>query len=154
MNPEYEKRLEAAIDRELKGLPELAAPSALQQRVMTAIRQGAAAPWYRRSWQYWPASLQWGSLAFLLTSFGALIFAGWDLSRAADVAAIRAEFGGFFTGVSAVWSILHALLAAVVLVAKHLGTWFMVGCGLALALGYAIAVGLGTACVRLAYARR
>ena len=64
------------------------------------------------------------------------------------------EFGGFFTGVSAVWSILHALLAAVVLVAKHLGTWFMVGCGLALALGYAIAVGLGTACVRLAYARR
>ncbi len=151
---EYEKQLETAIDRELRGLPELQAPAALQQRVLAAIRLGATAPWYRRSWEYWPVALRWGSLAFLLAFFGAVVFAGWELSRAAGFAAVRSELAGLFSGVSAVWNTVHALLAAVALVAKHLGTPFIVGCGVALAVGYAICVGLGTAFVRLAYARR
>ena len=58
MNPDYDKQLEAAISRELKALPELAAPAALASRVMAAIEQRARVPWYRRSWQTWPVALR------------------------------------------------------------------------------------------------
>ena len=37
MNPDYDKQLEAAISRELKAMPELAAPGGLANRVMRVI---------------------------------------------------------------------------------------------------------------------
>jgi hypothetical protein len=37
---------------------------------------------------------------------------------------------------------------------QSLGTGFIAGCLAAAALGYAMCVGLGTVCVRLAFARR
>ena len=58
MNSEYEKRLEAEIERELKGLPELTAPGTLVSRVMAAIEQRADRPWYRQPWQAWPVALR------------------------------------------------------------------------------------------------
>ena len=39
MNPEYERKLEAEVNRELQSLPQLSAPSTLISRVLTAIEQ-------------------------------------------------------------------------------------------------------------------
>jgi len=154
MNPEYEKNLERQIDRALKQLPDLTAPGHLLPRVMNTIARRQALPWYQQPWPMWPAALRVCTLIFLLASCGALCVAGWQLTRAAGFSAASQELAQTFSGVTALWNAVNVLLAAVVLVAKHLGTAFIVGCGVALAFGYAICVGLGTACVRLAYARR
>jgi len=72
MNSDYEKRLEAEIDRELKALPELRAPTTLLVRVRSAVAQRAAVPWYRQSWQMWPMIWRVTAMAVLLASFGGL----------------------------------------------------------------------------------
>jgi hypothetical protein len=154
MKPQYEKNLEAQIDRALKGLPDLMAPSGLLPRVLQTIARRHSLPWYRQPWQMWPPALRLVTMVFLLASCGALCAACWQLTRAAGFSVASQEVAQTFSGVTAIWNALNVLLSALVLVVKHFGTLFMIGCGLALALGYAICVGLGTACVRLAYARR
>ena len=42
MNSDYERNLEAQIDRELRALPDLRAPAALHSRVMAAIERKAS----------------------------------------------------------------------------------------------------------------
>lgn len=154
MNPEHEKNLEAQIDRVLKGLPELSAPRTLLPRVLQTIARRHSLPWYQQPWQMWPAALRVTAMVFLLASCGALCAACWQLTRAAGFSAASQELAQTFSGLSGLWNAVNVLLSALVLVLKHLGTLFIVGCGVALAFGYAICLGLGTACVRLAYARR
>lgn len=154
MNSDYQKELELEIDRELKQLPDLEAPATLVVRVMQAVRQRQALPWYRQPWQNWPVALRIAALVLLSSLFGGLCIASWQLSRAAGMSATMQEIGGLFSGVAIVWNIISVLLGAVVVVIKHLGTGFMVSCVLIVALGYALCLGLGTACVRLALARK
>jgi predicted lysophospholipase L1 biosynthesis ABC-type transport system permease subunit len=154
MDWDDQQRLEVEIDRELKRLPELVAPQKLAHRVMAAIAQRRALPWYRQPWQVWPAPLRIGALVFLLGSFGGLCFASWELTRAAGFTAAMQEVGQLFSWVTAIWSALNALALAAVLIVKHLGTGFMAAIAAAMAFGYAICLGLGTAVVRLALAQR
>jgi len=154
MNPDYEKHIEAQIDRALKGLPDLPAPGYLLPRVMERIARQNCLPWYRQPWQAWPIALRFATLTFLLVSCGALCVGCWQLTRAAGFTAVTQEIGQTFSFVTAIWNTLNVLLTALVLVLKHFGTTFIVACCAAIAFGYAICVGLGTACVRLAYSRR
>jgi hypothetical protein len=154
MNPEYEKHLEQQIDRTLKQLPDLAAPRHLLPSVLQTIARRHALPWHRQPWQMWPVALRVCTLVCLLAACGALCVACWQLTRAAGFSAASQEVVQTFSGVTGLWNAVNALLGAVVIVAKHLGTAFIVGCGVALASGYAICLALGTACVRLAYVRR
>ena len=154
MNPEYEKNLESHLDRLLKELPELDAPQSLVPRVMTAIAAFKPLPWYRQPWLAWPLSLRVAAMVFLLALFGGLCTATFQLTRAAGFANAMQELGQTFSFLGSIWSVINVLLSAVILVVKHLGTGFIVGCCLTAALGYAVCIGLGTACVRLAYARK
>ena len=154
MNLEYEKELEAAIDRELKGLPELPAPDTLALRVMVAIESRAKVAWYRQPWEMWPAPLRMGSLALLLALFGGLCFGGWRLAQGEAFIGATHKLGQWLAGVSALGNTLSVLLGAVVLAVKQLGTGFLVAALMAVAVGYAVCLGLGTVCVRIAFARR
>jgi hypothetical protein len=154
MNSDYEKRLEAEIDRELRALPELQAPASLMVRVRSAIAQRTAVPWYRQSWQMWPMVWRVAAMAVLLASFGGLCFASWQLTRAAGFSLAMQEVGHVFSGLTAIWTALNALAGAGLVVMKHLGTGFIIATCAAVVFGYAICVGLGTAVVRLAFARR
>jgi len=154
MNSEYEQNLETRVDRVLNELPELSAPSTLMPRVLAVIARRRALPWYRQPWPAWPMALRVATMIFLLASFGGLCVASFELTRAAGFTNAMQEIGHTFSGLSSVWNVLAALASAVVLVLKHLGTVFIIGCCMAAALGYAVCVGLGTACVRLAYARK
>jgi hypothetical protein len=154
MNSEHERELELEIDRELKALPELPAPGTLVRRVMLELERRRSLRWYTQPWQNWPLTLRVAALVLLSTMFGGLCFASWQLTRAAGVSAAMQEVGGLFSGLTTVWNLINVLLGAVVLVVKHLGTGFMIGCALVAGLGYALCVGLGTAYVRLAFARR
>jgi len=154
MNADLDKGLEARIDRELKSLPLLAAPPTLAPRVMAMITVRAAAPWYRRPWPTWPRALRAASLAVLLAMFGGLCFAAWQWSHSAGATAAAQKVGGAFSVVSLMWRTSGVLGDALLQVVRHFGMGFicaLVAVGLA---GYALLLGLGSACYRLAYARR
>jgi len=154
MNPDYDKQLEAAISRELKALPELAAPGVLANRVMAALEQRVRVPWYRRSWQMWPVNLQAVSLVVLLALFGGLCLAGWELSQAEATVFALHRVGEWFSGLSMIENTFNVLASAAVLVVKKLGTGFIVTCLVVAGIGYAMCVGLGTVYFRLAFAKR
>ena len=154
MNPDYDKQLEAAISRELKALPELSAPTALASRVMAVIGQRARVPWYRRSWQTWPAALQAASLAVLLALFGGLCLGGWQLSQTGTATLALHRAGEWFSGLGVIGNTFNVLVNAAVLVVKKLGTGFIVACLVTVGTGYAMCIGVGTVYYRLAFAKR
>jgi hypothetical protein len=154
MNPDYDKQLEAAISRELKALPELAAPTALANRVMAAIEQRARVPWYRRSWQMWPVALQAASLVVLLALFGGLCFGGWQLSQTGTATLALHRAGEWVSGLSVIQNTFNVLVNAAVVVVKKLGTGFVVACLVMVGTGYAMCIGAGTVYYRLGFAKR
>lgn len=154
MNSNDDQQLESAVRRELKSLPELAAPASLASRVMAAIEFRRNVPWYRRAWVTWPPALRMASLAAMLALFGGLCFAGWELSHAHTVSQAAHRAGQWFSGLSAIGNLLSILASSVVLVVKKLGTTFIIACLVAGGLGYAVFMGLGTFYFRLAFAKR
>jgi hypothetical protein len=154
MSTEHERQLEAQIDRVLKRLPELPAPAALAPRVLELIEARAAAPWYRRSWQTWPFALRMVSLTALIALFGALCYAGWQLQQGEGFAAVDRQLAAWSSFARTLWATFNLLLGAGALILKHLGTGFIVTCLAALALGYGVCLALGTAFLRVAFARR
>jgi hypothetical protein len=154
MNPDYEKQLEAAIDRELKGLGELSAPATLASRIMRTLEQRAALPWYRRAWQTWPMAWQAASLTAMLVVFGGVCFGVVELFQAASATAPAHQVGGWLASVGAVFKTVAVLAEAVVLAVRQLGVTLLIGCIVGIAMAYAACIGLGTAWMRLALAKR
>ena len=154
MSLEYEKRLEREISRELRALPELIAPRSLVSRVMAAIENRLTLPWYRQSWEIWPLALRAVSLVILLAMFGGLSFAAWRLSQAESFAAAMHGPISWLSGLGAIWHAVTVVVSGVALMVKQLGTTVIIGCLVALALGYAMCVALGTVYLRLGLARR
>jgi len=153
MYSEHDKQLEQQVDRALKALPDLAAPSTLAPRVMAILAARRELPWYRRSWEFWPPAVKALSLAIMIGGFGALCFAAWQLTQAAGYTVALEELGQRFAWLVTAWKTVLVLASAIAVVVKQLGTPFIAACCLALGVGYAICVGLGTICVRLAMAR-
>ena len=154
MNEDEHPQLEAAVDRELKALPNLRAPQTLLPRVMAVIEQRAVLPWYRRAWQTWPQPLRVVSMLILLVAFGGLCFGSWQLVHAPAVASATSEASGWFRMLSRTLSTLGVLANALALAVRSLGPLALFGIMIALLLSYAACVGFGTLYVRLAFARR
>jgi hypothetical protein len=154
MNENENPLLEAAVDRELKALPNLRAPRTLLPRVMAAIDQRAVLPWYRRAWQTWPMALQVVSMLILLGIFSGLCLGSWQLAQAPAVVSAASEASGWFRIVSTISNTLGVLANALALAVKSLGPLVLFGTIMALLLSYAACVGFGTLYVRLALARR
>jgi hypothetical protein len=151
MNPDYEKQLEAAISRELKALPELAAPGALASRVMAVIGQRARVSCYRRSWQTWPVALRGVSFVGLLAAFVILCLGSWRLAHFATLTPAAREVSGWFSLVNAVWNAVNTLANALELAFRSLGPAVAIGSAVMLLISYAACVGLGTVYWRLAF---
>jgi hypothetical protein len=64
------------------------------------------------------------------------------------------KVGGWFSGVTAIWTALNALAGVIVALIKQLNTAVVIAFMIAAGLGYAIFLGLGTMYVRLALAKR
>jgi hypothetical protein len=154
MNPEYEERLAAEIDRELKSLPELRAPSTLMRRVSAAIEQRHRLPWYWQSWEAWPVPLRAAALLVLTAFFASLCLGVWKLPDTESYSVASRHAAGWFTGLTTLWNALNALVATLAQAAQQLGRGFLIGGLAAVGLAWAMCLGVGTACVRLAFARR
>jgi len=154
MSPDYEKRLEHAIERELKALQELPAPASLISRVMSALERQATLPWYRRSWVMWPVGLRAVSLGLLVAMFGGVCFASWKITQMQGFLTMVDHVNLWSSSANTLWSALNSVLSVGVLLIKKLGTAFIVAGLLSVAMGYAMCIGLGTVYVRLALGRR
>jgi hypothetical protein len=154
MNLEYEKKLEVEIDRELKGLPEISAPATLVSRVMAAIELRKALPWFRRAWDTWPDSLQGLFIVTMVALFGGICFGVWEGSHTATFGLAVQKVGGWFSGLSAIYTALNALAGAIVAMIKQVNSTILVAFLCAAGLGYALFLGLGTMYFRLAFAKR
>jgi hypothetical protein len=151
MNGEFDKQLQAEIDRQLKDLPDLAAPPDLMRRTMNAIARPAA-PWHARPWSAWPAGLR---AAYLVLALGALAAAypGWRAVGPALFGPMVARFAQWRAGAECLWNAAGVLTGAMALVLDHLGKGVILPCVLVVALAYAVCVGFGTVFVRLALSR-
>ncbi len=156
MNANRDKQtwLAAQTDALLKGLPPRTAPATLLPRVMAAIQTRPALPWFRQSWQSWPAALRFASLLVLLGFFGGLCVAGWQLPQTPAYTSATGHLSHWFLGVRGIWNVLAVLCEAVLAIGKHLPTGLVAACLVSLGLAYAVCVGLGAAWLRFAFARR
>jgi len=148
MKPEFDAQLEAEIDRQLKDLPDLAAPPDLIARTMNAIARPAP-PWHVRPWFAWPVGLR---VAYFVLALGALAGAipGWRAVGPGLFGPVVARFAHLRAGVECLWNAGGALAGAVTLTLDHLGKGVIVLCALVVVLAYAACVGFGTVFVRLA----
>jgi hypothetical protein len=148
MNLEFDNQLEAEIDRQLKDLPDLAAPPNLIRRTMSAI-ECPGAPWYFRPWSAWPAGLR---AAFLVVTLGALAGAIPILHELGPrlFGPLAGQFAHWRVGVECLWNAAGALTGAVTVILNHFGKGFVLPCVLVVLLAYAACVGFGTVFVRLA----
>jgi hypothetical protein len=91
MRPTPESELEQTLDRELRGLPDRIAPETLIPRVLACLAQRERAPWWRKSFAYWPWPAR---MLFLVTSSGLaalLLYFTWGLSTGATFGALSSE---------------------------------------------------------------
>ena len=154
MNSEHEERLAAEIDRELKALPELKAPSTLLGRVMRAIEVRQRLPWYRQAWSAWPVPLRAAALLILVSFFASLCLGVWKLPDTESYMTASRQAAGWFSGLTTLWNALNALVGTLAQAVQQLGRGFLIGALAAVALAWAMCLGVGTACVRLALASR
>jgi len=144
MNPNREHQLEADIDRELKSLPEIPAPATLLVRVMQAIAQRRALPWFRRAWQTWPVSLQVVSFGTLALLFTGTCLGGWEL-----VTMAVHHYGSALSVLGTIWTTITVLFGALSTAVDQLPRGVLIGCVAAVVLGYTMCAAMGTFCFAL-----
>ncbi|HUD48782.1 MAG TPA: hypothetical protein VMR33_18255 [Candidatus Baltobacteraceae bacterium] len=151
MNPEFDKQLEAEIDRALKDLPDLAAPPNLLPRTLSLIARPAA-PWHARPWSAWPVGLR---AAYLVVTLGAVAAAipGWRAVGPRLLAPIVGRLAHWRAGVECLWNAVGALTGAVALILDRAGKGIILPCILVVVLAYAACVGFGTVFVRLSMSK-
>jgi hypothetical protein len=154
MDPHDESELELEIHRELKRLPDLSAPVSLIPRVKAALAERAAVRWYRRPWQNWPRAGRLASLAFLLALFAGLCLGNWHAIHNAGLAPAIQRLGELASSLGTAQNALSTVAAAGALAVRQLGATVLLATCVAVVAGYVLCVGLGTLCVRLAFARR
>lgn len=149
-NPE---ELEQRIHQTLRGLPARRAPATLEQRVLAAIAEREARPWWHRSYAYWPLPVQ---VAFLVLSaaLAALVVAG----AATLLPGVEATAGQPVEAALAWFERLRAIGTVLADVARGLlpsvsATWIYLGLAVFVGL-YATLIGLGAAAYRMFWQRR
>ena len=154
MNSLYKDRLAAEIDRELKSLQELQAPSTLIPRVSAALAQRRSSPWYRQPWAAWPGPMRAAAFVILAAFFVSLCLGAWRLPETESYSAAARHVAGWLSGLTTLWNALNALVSTLAQAVQQLGRGILLGCLAAVALAWAMCLALGTACLRLALARR
>ncbi len=154
MRPSPESELEQAIDRELRSLPELPAPASLLPRVLHAIAECRALPWWRKSYAFWPWSARLLFLAGSTSLAGLLVYFTWGITTGATLQMLAgAELGELSDRVFFLWSITETLAGAVLALLRSASPWLIwVGAGVAGA-SYFTTLALGTLWYRLATRR-
>jgi len=150
MQPEFDPKLEAIIDQELRKLPGVSAPQTLAPRVMAAIRARGNKPWWQQSWWNWPLAAQVTflviavAIAGLFTQSGLMVddsvraYSQQVTAQASTVSAFLDNFQPLLNALAVLWQKAQPLLLYALILAMAL---------------YLACVGVGTIFVRVALRR-
>jgi hypothetical protein len=148
--PDPHEQLERLIHHTLRDLPARRAPRSLESRVLAALAQRAALPWWRQDFAHWPMTAR---AAFLLGSLGVVllvtgVLTGVDASTFADA------FGSRFAGLENLTHLAGSVTDAIGAIGRNLPLlWVYAALGVFVAM-YAALFGLGAAAYRTLYANR
>jgi len=142
MNSEFDP-LEAKLHRVLRALPDRAAPRTLENRVMAALAERAALPWWRRSYAGWPAAVRLGF--FLLSGlFAAGVIFG--LAQLPAVASAQSVLGN--------WRLIYSsLVETAATMVGDIPRIYFYGALAALGASYLTLMGVGAAAYRTFFVR-
>jgi len=142
MNSEFDP-LEAKLHRVLRSLPDQAAPLTLESRVLAALAERAALPWWRRSYAGWPIAVRLGFFILAGLSAAAVIF---GLAQLPAVASAQSVLGN--------WRIIYTSLVetAARIVGDIPPVYFYTALA-ALGASYLALMGLGAAAYRTFFVR-
>lgn len=148
MNPHDTEKLEAAIHRALRSIPDRQAPAGLEGRVLSELGRLAALPWWRRSFAHWPLAARAiffvGSAVAAALVVGALVRLG--LPAGAD--ALAAGVGQRLAWVAAARDVAASIGAKALLVVGAIPPLWLYGAAGAVALCYATLGVIGAATYR------
>jgi|SRR5580658_3929012 hypothetical protein len=155
MSPKDADKLEAAIHRALRSVPDRKAPSGLEGRVLAELGRLSALPWWRRSFAHWPLAARVvffaGSAVAAALVVNALIMVG--LSNVAHD--LAAGVGQRLAWISLARDITAAIGAKVRLVIGAIPAVWLYGAAVAVALCYATLAAIGAAAYRaVSFARQ
>jgi len=86
--------------------------------------------------------------------FGGICFGVWEASHTATFGLAVHKIGGWFSGLSAIYTTLNVLAGAIVAMIKQVNSAVLMAFLCAAGLGYALFLGLGTMYFRVAFAKR
>lgn len=150
MTPPDDQKLERFIHQTLRDLPPRRAPHTLSARVLDAIQQRAAQPWWRKSFAHWPLPARGGFVGASLTLMLGILWllSGVDAARLVGGIVPRPEWFG------AVAAVISAFTDFFAIVVRTIQPPWLYG-GLAfLATVYAALFGLGATAYRALQNRR
>lgn len=150
MNPHDEQNLERLVHQTLRTLPPRRAPRSLEQRVLAAIEQRAALPWWRKGFAYWPAAPR---IAFLAVAV-AVVAGFFRLLTGVEAGALFAGLLPQLAWADTVASLAHATQDFVRVVVGGIPPLWLYGGLTVVASLYAALFGLGATAYRLLYANR
>jgi hypothetical protein len=140
-------QLERLVKRALRDQPPRQAPLELEARVRAEIERRAVAPWWRKSFVYWPAPAR---ALYLAASIGC-VYLGFRAVMWLLASFNPAAFT-FHLPPEVTW--IHTVLAAIVMVVSDIPSLWIYGALAAIGALYATVFGIGATAYRTLYASR
>lgn len=141
------EQLERFVHQALRDQPLQRAPGDLENKVMAAIAQRAATPWWRSSFAHWPIAAR---VLFLVAS---AVLVKLALDAAADVIGpIDPTARGMALFAELTW--IRALFVTIGAVLRSLPSWWLYGGVTVLGVLYLMLFGVSAAAYRTLYASR
>lgn len=141
------EQLERLIVQALRDQPLQRAPGDLESKVMAAIAQRVATPWWRSSFAHWPMAAR---VLFLVAS---AVFVKLGLDAAALVVG-PIDPAARSTALFAELAWIHALFVSISAVVRSLPSWWLYGGVTVLGALYLMLFGVSAAAYRTLYASR
>ena len=149
-SPENHEKLERLIHRTLRDQPLRRAPRSLEQRVLAALEQRAALPWWRQSFAHWPQPARGAFLVLTAALAGVLVWVlgGFDVQQTAGALAPQLAW------VASVRAIASSLADFGAIIFRSIAPVWLYGTAIVFVALYAALFGLGTAAYRTLYVNR
>lgn len=152
MKLEFDPRLEALLDTELKNLPPLQAPASIAINVLSVITARTRLPWWRHSWWDWPVAAKAAFLLIAIALAGAAGHGGMVLDE--GFASYSEHVTARLSPFASVWETLGTVAGALGLIWEKAAEPFLLHALVGLGFLYLAFLGLGTACFRYVLKRR
>jgi hypothetical protein len=146
MKTEFDPKLEALLNAELKKLPLVQAPPTLAANVLEKIAARARLPWWQHSWWDWPATAKAAFLLIALAIVTAISRGGVLLDQ--GLANYSQQVTERLSPVASVWDTTQTLINALGLLWEKAAQPFLLYGLVGLGAVYLVSLGLGTVCFR------